>query len=189
MTAAVITRPCRALKGFPRPTRPRRCPRWPESPSRDRHATSPPLCLEGRSAISEPNSTDSRLVAFASRGDSPNMSSTGNEIADPDEASVLTSPQPSPATSSISPCRTRTTVISIGSFCQGRLQVGHSGFAIGVDRSHGPFRGFLPRKTTPRDLFGATITAKPRYQQEPSFASQSSQRFYAYVDKGRHCWE
>ena len=27
-----------------------------------------------------------------------------------------------------------------------------SGFAIGVDRSRVAFRGFLPRKTTPRDL-------------------------------------
>ncbi len=31
----------------------------------------------------------------------------------------------------------------------------HSGFAIGVDGSQGPFRGFLPRKTTPRDLYQA----------------------------------
>jgi hypothetical protein len=37
----------------------------------------------------------------------------------------------------------------------------YSGFAIGVDRSQGPFRGFLPRKTTPRDLYQATVIAKP----------------------------
>ena len=53
--------------------------------------------------MTEPNSTVNRLVAFASRGDSPNMSSTGNEIADPEEARVLTSPQPSPATNRRSP--------------------------------------------------------------------------------------
>src|SRR5580698_1622274 len=29
-----------------------------------------------------------------------------------------------------------------------------SGFAIGVDQSHVAFRGFLIRKTTPRDPFG-----------------------------------
>jgi hypothetical protein len=38
---------------------------------------------------------------------------------------------------------------------------GYSGFAIGIDRSQGPFRGFLPRKTTPRDLYQATVIAKP----------------------------
>jgi hypothetical protein len=38
---------------------------------------------------------------------------------------------------------------------------GYSGFAIGVDRSQGPFRGFLPRKTTPRNLYEATVIAKP----------------------------
>jgi hypothetical protein len=27
--------------------------------------------------------------------------------------------------------------------------------------SEGPFRGFLPRKTTPRDLYEATVIAKP----------------------------
>jgi hypothetical protein len=37
----------------------------------------------------------------------------------------------------------------------------YSGFAIGVDRSHGPFRGFLPRKTTPRDLYRGSVIAKP----------------------------
>jgi hypothetical protein len=31
-----------------------------------------------------------------------------------------------------------------------------SSFAIGADRSDGPFRGFLPRKTTPRDLYRVT---------------------------------
>jgi hypothetical protein len=36
-----------------------------------------------------------------------------------------------------------------------------SGLAIGVDRNHGPFRGFLPRKTTPHDLYQATVIAKP----------------------------
>ena len=35
-----------------------------------------------------------------------------------------------------------------------------SSFAIGVERSEGPFRGFLPRKTTPRDLYQATVIAK-----------------------------
>ena len=33
-------------------------------------------------------------------------------------------------------------------------------FAIGVDRSDRPFRGFLPRKTTPRDPYQATVIAK-----------------------------
>ena len=37
----------------------------------------------------------------------------------------------------------------------------YSGFAIGVDRSHVAFRGFLPRKTTPRDLYGTKVIAKP----------------------------
>jgi hypothetical protein len=37
----------------------------------------------------------------------------------------------------------------------------YSGFAIGVGRSQGPFRGFLPRKTAPRDLYQATVIAKP----------------------------
>jgi hypothetical protein len=36
-----------------------------------------------------------------------------------------------------------------------------SGFAIGVDRSDVAFRGFLPRKTTPRDLYETTVIAKP----------------------------
>ena len=58
---------------------------------------------------------------------------------------------------------------------QGRLEVlgtsggkvlltnrsGYSGFAIGVDRSHVAFRGFLPWKTTPRDLYETTVIAKP----------------------------
>jgi hypothetical protein len=38
---------------------------------------------------------------------------------------------------------------------------GSSGFAIGVDRSQGAFRGFLPRKTTPRDLYETRVIAKP----------------------------
>src|ERR1700723_1712613 len=38
---------------------------------------------------------------------------------------------------------------------------GHSGLVIGADRSQAPFRGFLPRKTTPRDLYQATVIAKP----------------------------
>src|SRR5580692_1533313 len=38
---------------------------------------------------------------------------------------------------------------------------GYSGFAIGVDRSHVAFRGFLSRKTTPRDLYETTVIAKP----------------------------
>src|ERR1700721_1500071 len=33
-------------------------------------------------------------------------------------------------------------------------------FAMGVNRSHRPFRGFLPRKTTPRDLYRGTVIAK-----------------------------
>jgi len=37
---------------------------------------------------------------------------------------------------------------------------GESSFAITVDRSDRPFRGFLPRKTTPRDLLQATVIAK-----------------------------
>ena len=37
--------------------------------------------------------------------------------------------------------------------------IGASGFAIGVDRSHEAFRGFLPRKTTPRELYGAAVIA------------------------------
>ena len=36
-----------------------------------------------------------------------------------------------------------------------------SGIAIGVDRSHLAFRGFLPRKTTPREVYEATVIAKP----------------------------
>jgi hypothetical protein len=35
-----------------------------------------------------------------------------------------------------------------------------SRFAMGVDRRGRPFRGFLPRKTTPRDLYQATVIAK-----------------------------
>jgi hypothetical protein len=30
-----------------------------------------------------------------------------------------------------------------------------------IRESQGPFRGFLPRKTTPRDLYQATVIAKP----------------------------
>jgi hypothetical protein len=37
---------------------------------------------------------------------------------------------------------------------------GESSFAIGVDRSDRPFRGFPPRKTTPRDLYQAPVIAK-----------------------------
>jgi hypothetical protein len=37
----------------------------------------------------------------------------------------------------------------------------YSGLAIGVDRSEEAFRGFLSRKTTPRELFGTTVIAKP----------------------------
>jgi hypothetical protein len=33
-------------------------------------------------------------------------------------------------------------------------------FANGLDRSDRPVRGFLPRKTTPRDLYKATVFAK-----------------------------
>ena len=36
-----------------------------------------------------------------------------------------------------------------------------SGFAIGDDRSHRAFPGFLSRKTTPRDLCETTVIAKP----------------------------
>ncbi len=39
--------------------------------------------------------------------------------------------------------------------------LGYSGLAIGVDRSEEAFRGFLSRKTTPRELFGTTVIAKP----------------------------
>jgi hypothetical protein len=35
-----------------------------------------------------------------------------------------------------------------------------SSFAVGVDRSDRPFRGFLTRKTTPRDLRQAIVIAK-----------------------------
>jgi hypothetical protein len=37
----------------------------------------------------------------------------------------------------------------------------YSSFAIGVDRSHVAFRGFPPRKTTPRDFYETTVIAKP----------------------------
>jgi hypothetical protein len=37
----------------------------------------------------------------------------------------------------------------------------YSRFGIGVDRSERAFRGFLPRKTTPRDFYGTTVIAKP----------------------------
>jgi hypothetical protein len=37
---------------------------------------------------------------------------------------------------------------------------GYGSFANGGDRSNRPFRGFLPRKTTPRDLCQATVFAK-----------------------------
>jgi hypothetical protein len=42
-------------------------------------------------------------------------------------------------------------------------------FAIGVDRSDRPFRGFLSRKTTPRDLYQTTVICEtaligPEYQ-------------------------
>ena len=30
-----------------------------------------------------------------------------------------------------------------------------------IRESQGPFRGFLPRKTTPRDLYETTVIAKP----------------------------
>src|SRR6202453_4256817 len=36
----------------------------------------------------------------------------------------------------------------------------YSSFAIGIDRSDRPFRGFLSKKTTPRDLYHATVIAK-----------------------------
>ena len=39
-------------------------------------------------------------------------------------------------------------------------QAGYGSFANGVDRSNMPFRGFLPRKTTLRDLYQATVFAK-----------------------------
>jgi hypothetical protein len=31
---------------------------------------------------------------------------------------------------------------------------------MAVDQSDRPFRGFLPRKTTPRDLYQSTVIAK-----------------------------
>jgi hypothetical protein len=37
----------------------------------------------------------------------------------------------------------------------------YSGFAIGVDRSEKASCGFLSGKTTPRELFGTTVIAKP----------------------------
>jgi hypothetical protein len=40
------------------------------------------------------------------------------------------------------------------------FRLDESPFAIGVDRSDGPFRGFLSRKTTPSDLFQSTVIAK-----------------------------
>jgi hypothetical protein len=36
-----------------------------------------------------------------------------------------------------------------------------SGFTLGVDRSKRSLRGFLPRKTTPRDLGQAPSVVKP----------------------------
>jgi hypothetical protein len=36
----------------------------------------------------------------------------------------------------------------------------YGSFAIGVDRSYRPFRGFLSRKTTRRDLYQAIVIAK-----------------------------
>jgi len=38
---------------------------------------------------------------------------------------------------------------------------GSSGFAMIADRSQGGFRGFLPRKTVPRDLYETRVIAKP----------------------------
>ena len=62
------------------------------------------------------NKTANRLVAFASRGDSPNINRTGSEIADPEEASVFTSPAPSPATSRRNPQKRCNSVASKGFF-------------------------------------------------------------------------
>jgi hypothetical protein len=45
-----------------------------------------------------------------------------------------------------------------------RAAAGYSGSASGVDRSHVAFRGFLPRKTTPRDFYETKVIAKPLYQ-------------------------
>ena len=42
-----------------------------------------------------------------------------------------------------------------------------NGFAIGVDRSQGPFRGFPPRKTTPRDLCEATVICETVLELDP----------------------
>ena len=44
---------------------------------------------------------------------------------------------------------------------RGHPGLAKSGFAVGVDRSHVAFRGFLPRKTTLRDLNETTVIAKP----------------------------
>jgi hypothetical protein len=43
---------------------------------------------------------------------------------------------------------------------RGGPAVAYSGFAIGADRSERASRGFLPRKTTPRDLYEAKVIAK-----------------------------
>jgi hypothetical protein len=39
------------------------------------------------------------------------------------------------------------------------------GLTVGVDRSRRLFRGFLPKKTTPHDLYEATVTVKPPWTQ------------------------
>jgi hypothetical protein len=52
------------------------------------------------------------------------------------------------------------TALALSRILVGEMQ-GYSGFAIGVDRSEIAFRGFLSRKTTPRELFGTTVIAKP----------------------------
>jgi hypothetical protein len=56
--------------------------------------------------------------------------------------------------------RKRTIIITIATIIAPSATRSVSSFAIGVDRSEKPFRGFLPRKTTPRDLYQATVIAK-----------------------------
>ena len=48
----------------------------------------------------------------------------------------------------------------VGLFLVMQLELRSSSFAMGVDRSDKPFRGFLPMKTTPRDLYRTIVIAK-----------------------------
>jgi hypothetical protein len=49
-------------------------------------------------------------------------------------------------------CASATHIVSVRAFSG----IPYSSFAIGLNRRDGPVRGFLPRKTTPRDLYQAT---------------------------------